>query len=413
MKAAELEQIARMAADRAEIEASNACKAKEEADFAFSQTQQEAKAKAEQANQVALEAATELVAAIRETVLQLRQVAARATTESIEAALEIVERSEIAAMEAVQARQRTRDIAAEVSQDTEDVARELAGTASRIVAEGIQLISKGKDVLGEDTIKAAEQAEAKARRAFELAEEAYEATRQAEDSITLVGARVRAFLTVAEISAAAAKEANSAMEAAEDAKKAASQVGLFLQALHNERSHWPTSKIVETGAADEELLAGTARMAEKAKWAANRAAAAAQRALECKQAALRQKDAAVVAETLLNIGDFFGTYKEQIYSKLADCDAIAARSPNSEIIFIAESLPVINGIIQIGSTRRTLNKALNWIRASWPEEVDPLIVLSGLVFIYIVDRGEQDHLNGTEEAQRVWKNIRKRVQKLI
>lgn len=116
--------------------------------------------------------------------------------------------------------------------------------------------------------------------------------------------------------------------------------------------------------------------------------------------------------------------KERIYARLEEFDkkaqAAVARAKgkgkgseavkrSSDMIFIAESLPIIQGIIHVATDRKSLTQAITWIRKTWGETANSLLVLSALVFAYIAKRGASDaKFAGKHEA---WLRIKERATK--
>ena len=102
----------------------------------------------------------------------------------------------------------------------------------------------------------------------------------------------------------------------------------------------------------------------------------------------------------------------------------------SDMIFIAESLPIISAVIQVGSKLDNYRKAKEWVRGKLPD-ADPVSVLAALTFLYIVEMGREEYENSTEirvykftkpgkepetvvlrdKKQDIWKRISKRVRK--
>jgi hypothetical protein len=154
-----------------------------------------------------------------------------------------------------------------------------------------------------------------------------------------------------------------------------------------------------------EVTAPLSHEVAEAQAAADRAAAAAEAAETARKEAIAQ----FAVEEELQVQEFFQAHREQIFRKLEECDQIAENAPiNGDMIFIAESLPLINSIIHVGSDRATLARASNWVRETWGDEADPLIVLSALLFIYVANKGAEE--KGNDET---WKRIHERVEKLM
>ena len=130
-------------------------------------------------------------------------------------------------------------------------------------------------------------------------------------------------------------------------------------------------------------------------------------------------DSSRAVENYLNLGDFFRRHRDHILDKLEECDSVAQQAEkNQDMIFFAESLPIINGLIHVGTTREELNKAIEWVKQNWGDKVDPLIVLSALTFIYVAETGAALAENPPTEAgakvrdRVVWNRINARVKKL-
>jgi hypothetical protein len=140
------------------------------------------------------------------------------------------------------------------------------------------------------------------------------------------------------------------------------------------------------------------------------------RATTIEEKATKNYESALVSEVLLKVDGFFEDHKEQIYNRLEECDRIASKSKiNPNTLFIAESLPIINGIIHVGSARVELNTATDWVRKYWEaSEAHPRIVLSALLFHYVTERGVTAYKNHPDQTKReTWERIRERVSKLL
>ena len=136
---------------------------------------------------------------------------------------------------------------------------------------------------------------------------------------------------------------------------------------------------------------------------------------EIAEAASKEAQAALIAEKYLNLEKFFNDQRSLIYERLESFHEIAERAGvNSDIVFIAEGLPIINGIINVGSKPSNYQEAVRWVRSrpTWGEEADPLLVLSALVFIYVVDRGYAEHMHDAQKMA-TWERIHDRVGRLL
>ncbi|HEY0379059.1 MAG TPA: hypothetical protein VGC87_19240 [Pyrinomonadaceae bacterium] len=137
---------------------------------------------------------------------------------------------------------------------------------------------------------------------------------------------------------------------------------------------------------------------------------------EIKKKARNLYDSAVVMEKLLGLRKFFLEHDELIYAKLEDCDEDAQKGVNNiDMLFFAQSLPIINGIIHVGSTREDLNTATEWVKENWKgSAAQPRIVLSALLFLYVTKQGVQRFANSTDKNQQlIWRRIDERVGRLL
>lgn len=133
--------------------------------------------------------------------------------------------------------------------------------------------------------------------------------------------------------------------------------------------------------------------------------------------ASKEADAARVSEGLLNLENIVkeDLARNHIYPRLEECEKIAGDAGiHSDMIFISEGLPLINGIIQVGSAPQNRKKALDWIKERWGADADPKIVLSALVFIYVVDRGVAFYSKSSDRPKlAIWDQIEDRVQRML
>jgi len=114
----------------------------------------------------------------------------------------------------------------------------------------------------------------------------------------------------------------------------------------------------------------------------------------------------------LGVKQFINDYEEPIYDKLLECDSYAETAKvNSDMMFIARSLPVINGIIHIASNRERLSRAMRWVEKNMEEsEPDAISILSALTLIYVAVQGEIKRKDRIEERE-AWRRILRRVRR--
>ncbi len=127
-------------------------------------------------------------------------------------------------------------------------------------------------------------------------------------------------------------------------------------------------------------------------------------------------DAKTLVEDDLDLEAFFNRHQDHILDKLEECEETAEKAKsNRDMIFFAESLPIIDGLIQVGTTRDEYKKALARIRADWGEEIEPANVISALTFLYVARRGQEIAEYGGAKKPRdktLWNRITARVKKL-
>lgn len=103
-------------------------------------------------------------------------------------------------------------------------------------------------------------------------------------------------------------------------------------------------------------------------------------------------DSKKVVEKLLHLREFFATHQDLIFDKLEKADentealTKATDAGTGDLKFFEESLPVINGLLQVGVKRGDQMAAEQWVGTSHGN-VDPLIVLSALTLIWVAEAG--------------------------
>jgi hypothetical protein len=159
---------------------------------------------------------------------------------------------------------------------------------------------------------------------------------------------------------------------------------------------------------------------------------------EMAKGALYEK-AETAVKTYLHVDDFIEKHSPEIYAWLerryvesaqkrvkedtpsAAAEAITDLSSADEaeglddVMFIAESLPVISGIIHVGSRPNYFKDATEWIKKEFPDaDANPASVLSALTFIYVVEKAQEYYkASGNEEKRRIWEHICKQVKNLL
>ena len=120
-------------------------------------------------------------------------------------------------------------------------------------------------------------------------------------------------------------------------------------------------------------------------------------------------------EHWLGLGAFIELNKSGICKRLEEYDKLAAGAESNEGQgFFTQSLPLINSIIHVGSSRINLEMATERIKERWPD-ADPAFWLSALTFIYIV--GKHEDLLGaslrSKKKRAVWDRICRHAEDLI
>jgi hypothetical protein len=121
----------------------------------------------------------------------------------------------------------------------------------------------------------------------------------------------------------------------------------------------------------------------------------------------------------LGLKDFIQDNKAAIYGQLEDCDTRVSERPSGldpNAAFVAQSLPLIGGVIHVGSSRTNFDDAATWVQQQSPH-AEPNSLLSTLVLLYIVDQGWQDahapnqdaHAPNDEKKKAQWESIYQRA----
>jgi hypothetical protein len=125
------------------------------------------------------------------------------------------------------------------------------------------------------------------------------------------------------------------------------------------------------------------------------------------------KSASKEAVKLLQIDDFIKAQKKEIFERLEKGYRGAANRPDADLLFIAESLPLISAIVNVGSSLSNFKQAADWVRQTLPE-AEPVSALSALTFIYVVGKGhEAAQDSGDMEKKNIWTKMQARVDALL
>jgi hypothetical protein len=124
-----------------------------------------------------------------------------------------------------------------------------------------------------------------------------------------------------------------------------------------------------------------------------------------------------VVKNQLKIGKFIEDHWEQIEKRLMDAEervreaGTKGMSREANVVFVAECLPFVAGIVHVGSSLEDFRNAKKWVMDNL-EHADPVSVLSALTFVYIVENGEASSTGNQEKLER-WQSIHRRVDSLL
>jgi hypothetical protein len=114
-------------------------------------------------------------------------------------------------------------------------------------------------------------------------------------------------------------------------------------------------------------------------------------------------------------------WEEKIDPKLRECEryAIASAAFGGDMIFISMAIPLVNGIIHVGSDREKLAKTSDWISRVWEKasltpDAERIPTISALTLIYLITIGWRSarKLKTKDESHQLWKRMQQRVQRL-
>jgi hypothetical protein len=138
----------------------------------------------------------------------------------------------------------------------------------------------------------------------------------------------------------------------------------------------------------------------------------------------------IAAEAIdrLGVRDFIGKHLGDITERLKECESAAQNAPvDSDMLFIALSLPILNGVIHIASNRENLQRAIAWATHKWrghpgaaprkrKKDFDPISILSSLTLIFVVCEGSKARSAGEKKKDKgndqLWKDIVKHIRDL-
>jgi hypothetical protein len=120
-----------------------------------------------------------------------------------------------------------------------------------------------------------------------------------------------------------------------------------------------------------------------------------------------------VVENRLGIKGFIKDYKEKLFSQLEDNYRHVRQQPQASSRFLDDSIPLIGGLIQLGTTVHHLRHATVWA-ATTRAETDPVSTLSNLTFLYLIETGWGEVCeSGEHERMAIWREMREAMQGLF
>jgi hypothetical protein len=110
-------------------------------------------------------------------------------------------------------------------------------------------------------------------------------------------------------------------------------------------------------------------------------------------------------ENHLKIGEFIESKKDAIFRRLEEQYNHVKGEVEAPLLFIAEALPLVSGIVQVGSTVESLRRSVRWANSCVPS-ADPGSFLSTLTLIYILEKGRDEFVVCEDKAKReVWNEM--------
>lgn len=120
--------------------------------------------------------------------------------------------------------------------------------------------------------------------------------------------------------------------------------------------------------------------------------------------------ARVAVEEKLKINDFINLHWDAIEKRVLDAESrVADMKAGANVVFVAECLPFVAGIVHVGSELVNFRMAREWVRAELPN-ADAVSVLAALTFLYIVGIGLD---RADPEKVTTWESIQHRVDTLL
>lgn len=124
-------------------------------------------------------------------------------------------------------------------------------------------------------------------------------------------------------------------------------------------------------------------------------------------------NAAETVEDYLRVDKFIENHKEKIFAKLEENFGRVKDQPQAHLMFVALCLPLVSGVIHVGSTLQDFNHASDWIKQTLGD-VDPVAILSTFTLVYIVKKGLKE-FSGSNDRNRkqLWEDMYDAIQTLL
>ena len=130
------------------------------------------------------------------------------------------------------------------------------------------------------------------------------------------------------------------------------------------------------------------------------------------------EQATVAVIDKLEIDGFIEDHWDEIEKRVLDVERRVEEAKKEgkleqggNVIFVAECLPFVAGIVHVGSNLDKFRVARKWVDAELPN-ADAVSVLSALTFLYLVMEGKKK-AEGDQEKVEKWEKIQCRVDSLL
>jgi hypothetical protein len=120
-----------------------------------------------------------------------------------------------------------------------------------------------------------------------------------------------------------------------------------------------------------------------------------------------------VVENQLKVAQFIDSHKDQIYAKMEANYQRVRDEQQAHLMFVALSLPLVSGVIHVGSTLQDFKRASEWVKQKL-RVADPVAILSTLTLVYIVEKGLREFADSGDLARKEqWEGMNEWMQSLL